>query len=110
MAVFVVCFVILNEAGMRHAVVAVLNLLMAFVVTVATIWCSLRQKNIWLYSMLFLGALSVLECVFLRCLSFAFLGLLLHLMLSAAALVGSTFAIVEQYKKWKQEKSETLTK
>ena len=109
-AVCVVCFVILNEMGMRHAVVAVLNLLMAFVVTVATIWCSLRQKNIWLYSMLFIGALSVLECVFLRCLSFAFLGLLLHLMLSAAALVGSTFAIVEQYKKWKQEKSETLTK
>ena len=110
MAVCVVCFVILNEMGMRHAVVAVLNLLMAFVVAAVTIWCSLRQKNIWLYSMLFIGALSVLECVFLRCLSFAFLGLLLHLMLSAAALVGSTFAIVEQYKKWKQEKSETLTK
>ncbi len=110
MAVCVVCFVILNEMGMRHAVVAVLNLLMAFVVAAVTIWCSLRQKNIWLYSMLFIGALSVLECVFLRCLSFAFLGLLLHLMLSSAALVGSTFAIVEQYKKWKQEKSETSTK
>ncbi|MBR3071737.1 DUF2157 domain-containing protein [Fibrobacter sp.] len=109
MAVCVVCFVILNEAGMRHAVVAVLNLLMAFVVTVATIWCSLRQKNIWLYSMLFIGALSVLECVFVRCLTYEFGGLLLHLMLSAAALVGSTFAIVEQYKKWKQEKSETST-
>jgi uncharacterized membrane protein len=110
MAVCVVCFVILNEMGMRHAVVAVLNLLMAFVVAAVTIWCSLRQKNIWLYSMLFIGALSVLECVFLRCLSFAFLGLLLHLMLSAAALVGSTFAIVEQYRKWKQEKSETSSK
>ena len=110
MAVCVVCFVILNEMGMRHAIVAALNLLMAFVVTAATIWCSLRQKNIWLYSMLFIGALSVLECVFLRCLSFAFFGLLFHLMLSTAALVGSTFAIVEQYKKWKQDKSETLTK
>lgn len=110
MAVCVVCFVILNEAGMRHAVVALFNLLMAFVVTVATIWCSLRQKNIWLYSMLFIGALSVLECVFVRCLTYEFGGLLLHFMLSSGALVGSTFAIVEQYKKWKQEKSETLTK
>ena len=110
MAVCVVCFVILNEMGMRHAVVAVLNLLMAFVVAAVTIWYSLKQKNIWLYSMLFLGALSVLECVFIKCLSHELGGLLLHLMLSAAALVGSTFAIVERYKKWKQEKSETLTK
>ena len=109
-AVSAVCLVIFSEAVAFNAVVAVLNLLMAFVVTVATIWCSLRQKNIWLYSMLFIGALCVLECVFFRCLSFAFLGFLLHLMLSAAALVESTFAIVEQYKKWKQEKSETLTK
>ena len=110
MAVFVVCLVIFRETDMLNGGITALNLLMALVVTVATIWYSLRQKNIWLYSMLFVGALIVLECVFLRCLSFAFLGLLLHLMLSAAALVGSTFAIVEQYKKWKQEKSETLTK
>ena len=108
MAVCVVCFLIFDNASMRHAVVAVLNLLMAFVVTVATIWCSLRQKNIWLYSMLFIGALCVLECLFLRFLSHDFFVLLLHFMLSTAALVGATFAIVDQYKKWKLEKSETL--
>lgn len=110
MAVCVVCFVILNEAGMRHAVAVALNLLMAFVVAAVTIWYSLKQKNIWLYSMLFLGALSVLECVFIKCLSHELGGLLLHLMLSAAALAGAAFAIVEQYRKWKQEKSETSSK
>ena len=110
MAVCVVCFVILNEAGMRHAVAVALNLLMAFVVAAVTIWYSLKQKNIWLYSMLFLGALSVLECVFIKCLSHELGGLLLHLMLSAAALAGAVFAIVEQYRKWKQEKSETSSK
>lgn len=110
MAVCVVCFVILNEAGMRHAVAVALNLLMAFVVAAVTIWYSLKQKNIWLYSMLFLGALSVLECVFIKCLSHELGGLLLHLMLSAAALAGAAFAIVEQYRMWKQEKSETSSK
>lgn len=102
-AVSVVCLVIFSE-------VSALNLLIAFAVTAATIWFALKQKGIWLYSMLFLGALSVLECVFIRCLSHDLGGLLLHLMLSAAALAGAAFAIVEQYRKWKQEKSETSTK
>ena len=102
-AVSVVCLVIFSE-------VSALNLLIAFAVTAATIWFALKQKGIWLYSMLFLGALSVLECVFIRCLSHDLGGLLLHLMLSAAALVASAFAIVQQYRKWKQEKFETSTK
>lgn len=108
MAVCVVCFVILNEMGMRHAVVAVLNLLMAFAVAAATIWYALKQKDIWLYSMLFIGALSVLECVYFRCLLPTF-GLFYQIMMSAAALGGASFAIVRQNEKWKQEKSETST-
>jgi hypothetical protein len=82
---------------------------MALVVTVATIWYSLRQKNIWLYSMLFVGALIVLECVFIKCLTHEFGGLLLHLILSTATTIGAAFAIAVQYQKWKKEKSETST-
>ena len=94
-AVFVVCFVIITGYDAH-------NLWMAFVVTAATIWCALKQKNIWLYSMLFIGALCVLECVFVKCLAREFVGIFFNLMLTAAALAASSYAIVEQYKKWKQ--------
>ena len=109
MAVFVVCLVIFRETDMLNGGITALNLLMALVVTVATIWYSLRQKNIWLYSMLFVGALIVLECVFIKCLTHEFGGLLLHLILSTATTIGAAFAIAVQYQKWKKEKSETST-
>lgn len=102
MAVFVVCYAIIAENGVQ-------NLWMAFAITAATIWCALNQKNIWLYSMLFAGALCVLECVFIKCLHHEFVGLLFNLIMTTAALAGSSYAIVEQYKKWKQEKIETST-
>ena len=102
MAVFVICYAIIAENGVQ-------NLWMAFAITVATIWCALNQKNIWLYSMLFAGALCVLECVFIKCLHHEFVGLLFNLIMTTAALAGSSYAIVEQYKKWKQEKIETST-
>lgn len=102
MAVFVACFVIVSEDG-------AINLLMVLPITLATIWYALKQKNIWLYSMLFIGALSVFECVFVRCSEFEFGGLFLNLILTSAALAASSYAIVEQYKKWKKEKSETST-
>ena len=57
--------------------------------------------------MLFIGALSVLECLYIKFTSFEFGGLLFNLMLMIAALAGASYAIVEQNKKWKQEKSET---
>ena len=101
-AVFVVCYVIITGDKVH-------NLWMAFAVVAATIWCSLKQKNIWLYSMLFIGALSVLECVFFRWL-LPVSGIMYQIMLSVVALGGAAFAIVEQNNKWKQEKSGTSTK
>lgn len=100
-AVFVVCYVIVkgNEAQ---------NLLVAFAVVAVTIWYALKQKDIWLYSMLFIGALSVLECVFFKYILPTF-GLLFQIMLTAAALGGASIAIVGQNEKWKQEKSGTST-
>lgn len=100
-AVFVVCIVIITSNETQ-------NLLVAFAMVAATIWYSLKQKDIWLYSMLFIGALCVLECVYFRCLLPTF-GLFYQIMLSAAALGGASFAIVRQNEKWKQEKSGTST-
>ena len=101
-AIFVVCYVIISGDDAH-------DLLMAFAVAAATTWYALAQKNIWLFSMLFVGALSVFECAFIKCFELELGGLMLNLMLMMAALVASSFAIVQQYKKWKQEKSETLT-
>lgn len=100
-ASFVVCYVIISGDDVQ-------NLLMAFAVVAATIWFALKQKDIWLYSMLFIGALSVLECLYVKCFLPAF-GLLFQIMLSAAALGGASFAIIAQNEKWKQEKSGTST-
>ena len=100
-AVFVVCIVIITSNETQ-------NLLVAFAMVAATIWYSLKQKDIWLYSMLFIGALCVLECVYFRCLLPTF-GLFYQIMLSVAALGGASFAIVRQNEKWKQEKSGTST-
>ena len=101
-AIFVVCYVIISGDDAH-------DLLMAFAVAAATTWYALAQKNIWLFSMLFIGALSVLECAFIKFFELELGGLMLNLMIMMAALVASAFAIVQQYKKWKQEKSETLT-
>ncbi|SIO28433.1 DUF2157 domain-containing protein [Fibrobacter sp. UWB11] len=100
-AVFTVCYVTVKGSEAQ-------NLLMAFAVAAATIWYALKQKDIWLYSMLFIGALSVLECVYFRCLLPTF-GLFYQIMMSAAALGGASFAIVRQNEKWKQEESGTST-
>lgn len=107
-AVFVVCLVIFHDALAFNGVEVVLNLLMAFAVVAATIWCALKQKNIWLYSMLFVGALCVLECLFFRYLLPA-LGIFYQIMLSVVALGLSAFAIIEQNNKWRQENSGTST-
>ena len=101
-AIFVVCYVIISGDDAH-------DLLMTFAVAAATTWYALAQKNIWLFSMLFVGALCVFECAFIKCFELELGGLMLNLMLMMAALVASSFAIVQQYKKWKQEKSETLT-
>ena len=101
-AIFAVCYVIIFGDDAQ-------NLLMAFAVAAATTWYALTQKNIWLFSMLFIGALSVLECAFIKCFELELGGLMLNLMIMMAALVASAFAIVQQYRKWKHEKSETLT-
>ena len=101
-AIFAVCCVIIFGDDAQ-------NLLMAFAVAAATTWYALTQKNIWLFSMLFIGALSVLECAFIKCFELELGGLMLNLMIMMAALVASAFAIVQQYRKWKQKKSETLT-
>ena len=100
-AVFVVCYVIVKGCEAQ-------NLLVAFAVAAATIWYALKQKDIWLYSMLFIGALSVLECVFFKYILPTF-GLLFQIMLTAAALGGASIAIVAQNEKWKLEKSGTST-
>ncbi|SHK50705.1 DUF2157 domain-containing protein [Fibrobacter sp. UWB12] len=100
-AVFTVCYVTVKGSEAQ-------NLLMAFAVAAATIWYALKQKDIWLYSMLFIGALCVLECVYFRCLLPTF-GLFYQIMMSAAALGGASFAIVRQNEKWKQEESGTST-
>lgn len=89
-----VCLVIMGEDG-------VWNLLMALAVVAATIWYALGERNIWLFSMLFLGALGVLQCLFIKNFDLDLGQMLFNLIVMTGALIGSVFAIVTQHKKWK---------
>lgn len=95
-AVFVMCVIIVfGDEGE--------SVFMVLVVIGATIWYTLRQKNLWLFTMLFIGGLCVLECLFIKGTNFDFGVLFFNLIIMTAALVASAFAIVKQHKKWKQE-------
>lgn len=99
-AASVVCLVIVGMDQAR-------NLLMAFVVVAAAIWYALGERNILLYSLLFVGALSVLQCLltklyFIKDFVFDIGFLFFNLVLMTGALVGSIFAIMTQNRKWKK--------
>ncbi len=77
------------------------NALVALAVAGVTAWQAWQRRDIWLYSMLYIGALSLLEAFMIQAMDFR--GAILNILILMAAIGASAYAIKEQSNKWKKE-------